>query len=179
MSEGDQRSSDLARGVRYLRLADARALECNGCGDCCDSRRSDGFWRWGHLPEDGFASQADGAPLIIPIEFVDGEWRDRAHAPSDLYELSGTRFRCAAFVATPASDLHPGGGGACSRHDQWRPAPCHEFPVGSPTLEDDVAALGELALETSAFPSCTWYRVVVVRDDDPRAEATSSAEGDR
>ncbi len=168
MTEGDQRSTPSS--TRYLRLADARALECNGCGDCCDSRRTDGFWTWGHLPEDGYASRAGGQPLIIPIEFVDGEWRDRPHRVSDLGELSGTRFRCSAFVETPASDLHPAGGGACTRHDRWRPAPCLEFPVGAPTLEADVEAIGEVALETSAFPRCTWYQVTVVRNGDPRAE---------
>ncbi|MGE3961951.1 MAG: hypothetical protein AB7F65_09750 [Dehalococcoidia bacterium] len=163
MSEDDQRPT------RYLRLAEARALECNGCGDCCDSRRTDGYWTWGHLPEDGFASRADGVPLIIPLVFLEGEWRDRPHALSDLGELSGTRFRCAAFVATPPSEQHPEGGGSCARHDRWRPDPCHQFPVGAPDLEVEVARLGEVPLETSAFPRCTWYRVTIVRDDDPRA----------
>ena len=70
--------------TRYLTLAAARALECNGCGDCCDSRRTPD-WAWGALPASQFAELNGGAPLIIPIEPVEasvgGGWRDRAHAP--------------------------------------------------------------------------------------------------
>jgi hypothetical protein len=155
--------------VRYLTLAAARSLECNGCGDCCDSRRTDGYWTWGNLPADGYASQCEGTPLIIPLERIEGGWRDRTHRPSDIGELSGTRFRCSAFTPTPASEEHPAGGGACSRHDRWRPSPCVEFPVGDPNLAADVERLGAVPLETQAFPRCTWYGVTVVRDDDPRA----------
>jgi hypothetical protein len=32
--------------MRFVTLAQARALECNGCGDCCDTRRTDGYWAW-------------------------------------------------------------------------------------------------------------------------------------
>lgn len=155
--------------VRYLTLAAAQALECNGCGDCCDSRRSDGYWTWGSLPVDGYAAQAGGRPLIIPLALVDGVWQDRPHQPSDLNELSGTRFRCSAFVPTAPSEEHPTGGGSCARHDEWRPDACDAFPVRGTTLAEDVAAIGAVNLETDAFPRCTWYRVTVVRDGDPRA----------
>ncbi|MDO9444355.1 MAG: hypothetical protein Q7K37_03495, partial [Dehalococcoidia bacterium] len=53
--------------LRYVTLEAARALECNGCGDCCDSRRTDGFWAWGTLPPDQYREQC-GEPLIIPLE---------------------------------------------------------------------------------------------------------------
>lgn len=168
MIEGDQRT------VRYLRLAEARALECNGCGDCCDSRRTDGYWTWAALPADGYASRCEGVPLIIPLARVDGGWADRAHQPSDLEEYSGTRFRCTAFVETPPSAEHPEGGGACARHDQWRPPQCGEFPVGGRQVEEDLERFGEVALETGAFPRCTWFRMTVVRDDDPRATMPST-----
>lgn len=157
--------------VRYLTLDAARALECNGCGDCCDSRRTDGYWTWASLPLDGYASECEGEPLIIPIMPVDGGWQDRPHRTQDLAELSGTRFRCAAFAPTPPSAEHPTGGGSCSRHDRWRPTACGEFPVGSTQLETELAEMGEVPLETGAFPRCTWYRTTVVRPDDPRATA--------
>lgn len=184
-TSGSRPDDDLRR--RYMTLAEARALECNQCGDCCDSRRTDGYWTWGSLPEDGYAAQCveegratgeraeegrEGVPLIIPIALVDGAWQDRGHRPEDLFEFSGTRFRCTAFTPTPPSEAHPGGGGSCARHDRWRPAACDEFPVGAPDLEDDVARLGEVPLETGAFPRCTWYRVTVVSDGDPRIVRT-------
>jgi Fe-S-cluster containining protein len=146
----------------YLTLAAARALECNGCGDCCDSRRTDGYWRWGRLPADQYAGLTGGEALVIPLERTASGWRDRAYLPEDAAELGGTPFRCTAF--RPAAD----GDGSCGRHDAPRPAVCGEFPVGGAELERELAAAGAVALATSAFPRCTWYRVVVVRDGDPR-----------
>ena len=147
---------------RYMTLAAARALECNGCGDCCDSRRSDGFWTWGSLPEGQYAEHCDGVPLIIPMERVDGLWSDRRYESSDAGESTPTRFRCSAF--RPDSD----GGGSCGRHEAWRPARCGEFPTGGEAVEAELAARGYVLLQTAAFPRCTWYRVVVVAGAHPR-----------
>lgn len=151
--------------VRSVTLAQARALTCNACGDCCDSRRTDGWWTWGALPPDQFGSLTGGRPLIIPLARVDGCWRDRAAAPEDRHELSATRFRCAAF--RPQTD----GSGRCARHDQTRPARCAAFPVAGGGVEADLRVHGEAWLQTDAFPRCTWYRVCVVREDDPRLSA--------
>lgn len=147
---------------QYLTLEAARALSCNGCGDCCDSRRTDGYWTWGFLPPDQFADRTDGQPLIIPLGLVDGAWLDRPADEDDAHELSATRFRCAAF--RPDAE----GGGSCARHDQWRPPVCGEFPVWGTALPDELAELGEVRLQTDAFPRCTWFRMVVVAADDPR-----------
>lgn len=160
-----------AQAVRYLTLEAARAMECNGCGDCCDSRRTDGYWTWPSLPADGYASETGGQPLIVPLERVVGGWADRSHQQADLGDASGTRFRCTAFIQTPPSEQHPDGGGMCGRHDQWRPPPCHAFPVESPDLDVELAEVGEVPLETGAFPRCTWFRVTVVRPGDPRLSA--------
>lgn len=154
--------------MRFVTLAQARALECNGCGDCCDTRRTDGYWAWSALPEDGFASMTGGEPLIIPIERIEvaggGGWRDRAWQPDDASEFLPTRFRCSAFRE------QEDGRGLCGRHTLDRPAVCGEFPVHVVGLGRDVAELGEVPLLTGALPRCTWYRMTVVRDDDPRAE---------
>jgi Fe-S-cluster containining protein len=148
--------------MRYLTLEDARALECNGCGDCCDSRRTGGYWTWGELPEDQYRPLNDGRPLIIPLERVEGGWQERHREPSDAYTLSPTRFRCDAF--RPQAD----GRGLCGIHDRERPPRCDEFPVKVIGLEDELTTYGEVALETSAFPRCTWYEMTVVREGDPR-----------
>ena len=152
---------------QYITLAHARALECNGCGDCCDSRRTDGYWTWGTLPPDQFASLNDGQPLIIPLERIEAPedgvtWRDRAPNQEDELELHPTRFRCAAFLP------QPDGRGLCGHHDRERPDRCGEYPVRMPHIEAELAEIGEVALNTSAFPNCTWYRMIVVADDDPR-----------
>ncbi len=154
----------MTEGSRYLTLAAARALECNGCGDCCDSRRTDGYWTWGTLPAHQYRALFDGRPLIIPLIRIEGGWADRAHGPADVDELSRTCFRCEAF------EPHEDGTGGCGIHDQEVPTKCREFPAGGADVEADLDACGEYWLATSAFPRCTWYRMVVVRDGDPRAE---------
>lgn len=148
--------------TRYVTLDYARSLDCNGCGDCCDSRRTDGFWTWGALPADQYRAHCEGQPLIIPLERSDAGWRDRAHQPEDESALSGTRFRCAAFQ--PQDD----GRGLCGRHGQWRPPKCGQFPVWGSDIDDELAATGSATLNVGAFPRCTWHGMVVVRDDDPR-----------
>lgn len=154
------------QGPFYVSLADARAIECNGCGDCCDSRRTDGYWTWGALPLGQFEALNDGAPLIIPLERAeDGQWRDRAPRPEDESELFPTSFRCAAFQ--PQSD----GRGLCGHHDRERPDRCGEYPVQVPYLERELEQFGEVPLSTKEFPRCSWYAMVVVRDDDPRITA--------
>ena len=166
---------------RYLTLAAARALDCNGCGDCCNSSRTDGFWTWGALPQGQYAhltlglagGLGGGGPLIIPLErttegSVEGSvegWRDRAWRATDATAATSTPFRCTAF--RPQAD----GRGLCGIHDRERPSQCGEFPVHTPGLEDDIAARGVLHLETSAFPRCTWYRVDVVALDVPALDA--------
>ena len=156
--------SEPARAVTYMTLAQVRALECNGCGDCCDSRRTDGSWTWAALPEDQYRSYTGGSPLILPLELVEAEWRDRAYDDRDGGELSGTRFRCAAFEAL--SD----GTGRCTRHTQPRPPVCASFPVWGDDIEQELREYGEAPLNTSWLPRCTWHRMTVVPAGDPRLE---------
>ncbi len=165
----------------YITLDAARALECNGCGDCCDSTRTDGYWTWGTLPPDQFAALNNGSPLIIPLERLPSSeapptsddtpipaptpndaWRDRTPNQEDELELFPTRFRCAAFLP------QPDGRGLCGHHDRPRPDRCGEFPVRMPHIEQELAEIGEVALNTSAFPNCTWYRMTLVPNDDSR-----------
>jgi Fe-S-cluster containining protein len=159
-------------GPIFMTLAAARAIECNGCGDCCDSRRTDGYWTWGSLPSDQFASMNDGEPLIIPLEQRDdGQWLERPRVELDGAELSPTRFRCAAFQ--PQED----GRGLCGHHDRTRPDRCGEFPVYEVHLESELQSQGEVALNTSAFPRCSWYGVIVVPEGDPRIALTEDGAG--
>ena len=157
--------AEQAPAARYLTLAAARAIECNGCGDCCDSRRTDGFWTWGALPFGQYQDLAGGEPVIVPLARVEGSWRDRDWVEDDEDPLGPTRFRCSAFQ--PQLD----GGGRCGLHAAPRPAKCGEYPVWDSDLEETLQAEGEVSLLTSAFPRCSWYGVRVVADDDPRLTA--------
>lgn len=158
--------------MRYVTLEQARALECNSCGDCCDSRRTDGYWTWGELPEDQYRPLNDGRPLIVPLARTAEGWREREREPADGISFSPTRFYCDALR------WQPDGRGLCGIHTRERPARCGEFPVHVIGLEDELERFGEVMLETSAFPRCTWYEMTVVRDTDPRA-GTSTGEIDQ
>ena len=141
---------------RYVTLAQARALDCNGCGDCCDSSRTDGFWTWGAVPRDQYRALLEGSPLIIPVMRSDGGWGDRDWRPGDDSDSTPTPFRCGAFRT------QPDGRGLCGIHDRERPSKCGEFPVHMIGQDEDVEARGMMHLETSAFPRCTWYRMDAV-----------------
>ena len=156
---------DAPRPRRYLTLEAARALDCNGCGDCCDSSHTDGFWTWGALPRDQYRPLMDGGPLIIPVARSeggwDGAWGDRDWRPGDDSDATPTPFRCSAFRP------QPDGRGLCGIHDRERPSKCGEFPVHMVGQDDDVEARGVMHLETSAFPRCTWFRMDAVAAAHP------------
>ena len=146
---------------RYLTLEAARALDCNGCGDCCDSTRTDGFWTWGTLPRDQYRPLMDRMPLIIPVTRGDSGWHDRDWRPGDDSDATATPFRCSAFRP------QPDGRGLCGIHDRERPSKCGEFPVHMERQDEDVEARGVMHLETSAFPRCTWFRMDAVAAGHP------------
>ena len=153
---------------RYLTIEAARALDCNGCGDCCDSSRTDGFWTWGALPRDQYRPFMDGQPLIIPVIRASDDpagWQDRDWRPGDDSDATPTPFRCSAFRP------QPDGRGLCGIHDRERPSKCGEFPVHMVGQDEDIEARGVMHLETSAFPRCTWFRMDAVSEGDPALDA--------
>jgi Fe-S-cluster containining protein len=154
---------------QFVTLEQARAMECNGCGDCCDSRRTNGYWTWGVLPEQQYRELTSGDALIIPLQLVGEQWVERDFQPEDAHELTPTRFRCAAL------EEQPDGRALCGRHLEERPPRCGEFPVWGPDIEPDIAEHGELWLPTDSLVRCTWYRVCVVADDDPRLGTAAGA----
>ena len=156
---------------KYMTLSEARSIECNGCGDCCDSRRTDGYWTWGSLPTDQYASINNGEPLIIPIIRSgknNDQWIDRDLVEQDQLEYSPTRFRCSAFL--PQED----GRGFCGNHDALRPDKCGEYPVNTPGIEKELLEQGEVVLNTDAFSRCAWFGVTVVLEHDNRLMMNSN-----
>lgn len=127
---------------RRMTLAEAQQIECNGCGDCCDSRRvgftEDGryAWRWGRVlgGEDG---------LIVPI------------GTNERGKIGP--FRCAAFMGDESS-------GICTAYER-RPLRCRSFPVFDAHAVDIAAAVardGEYRLPLSdTLYRCAWAGVVI------------------
>jgi Fe-S-cluster containining protein len=136
-----------------MTAAEAAALECNRCGDCCGSREVESAWPdegvrwgWGAIPADGFAEFNGGAPLIIPLaEVTPGYYEDT------FAVLSGHHpFRCARFSRDDE------GLGVCGLHDAPRPALCGEFPF------DRMDDPERFAKSIAFFPRCTWYGIEIV-----------------
>lgn len=144
---------------RYLTLSEARALECNGCGDCCDSRRGDYLFEWGSLPKHQYRqNSSDGEPLIIPLDLVTLEPRE--WEPEDQRQDSHTYFKCAAFCSN--SD----GSGSCTAYET-RPDRCHEFPVYGKGIREHLKKVGRYYSSARMFPKCTWYDVIIVKEGCP------------
>lgn len=151
-----------ADGLRYMTLAEAQAIECNGCGDCCDSRRvgfmPDGLrfrFEWG-------TSEDDGAGLVFPLRVMHPFGSEEAPHPGHGVRIAG--YGCRALVP------QPDGRALCSAHDAERPALCGDFPVFgrfSDWIAEHVARDGEHAVLSpdSVLTRCAWHGVVVVADD--------------
>ncbi len=149
---------------RYLTLTEARALECNGCGSCCDSRvhSTDGelHFGWGAIPKHQYKGMNKGAPLIIPLEQVGPSAQGRPWRDGDQRKATSAKgFAC--------SQLQPEENGKrlCGLHGQRRLQPCGQFPVWYPYLEKLLAQGGCEPTRTQGMEQCTWYAVVLVPDD--------------
>lgn len=150
---------------RYMTLAEAQAIECNRCGDCCDSRRV-GFtfsgqiaWTWG--------KRVDGMDgLIIPLREALPLMLEDDHSLRPAAPVGA--FRCAAFVAT--GDGVTSLGGDCARHgDPALPSICSGYPVFGAyagTIARTVQRDGEFAIPVpgAAGSRCSWADVVIVAD---------------
>lgn len=140
-----------------MTAAEAEALECNRCGDCCESRSVERewpdlgqSWRWGTIPDDRYASINDGQPLIIPLlEATPGYYED---APASVRFRGSMPYRCTQF------SRDDDGLGVCGLHDAERPEPCGSFPF---KYMDDPEAFAQ---RVAFFPRCTWYDIEIVDD---------------
>ena len=137
-----------------MTLKEAQALECNGCGDCCDSRRlaKQGI-------RFGWGSTAGRDDLIISLREVhEGVFEDDVlHANAEDY----SPFRCASLE--PQSD----GRALCDRHDKERPLTCNDFPVfgshaASLMVSVETSETGSAWTSASKIPRCTWFDVYII-----------------
>ena len=147
---------------KLMTLSEARALECNGCGDCCGSKQTESsLISWGPLPQDQYRSNNGGEPLIIPLKEITLEPRPWSHRDKNANNTKEVLFECAAFCSK--SD----GTGSCAMHET-RPERCQEFPVFSNDMEKNIEITGEFGNHGgNILPRCTWFNVLVVADDHP------------
>lgn len=145
-----------------MTLAEAQALECNRCGDCCDSRRAfrstDGRLGWGLGPR---RPDHELIPLI-PLRMVhEGVFEQALPVPAAMG--SGDPFTCGALQPQPDGTAN------CGMHNAQRADVCGSFPVFGAHGEDierRLAASPEQAVWTQArpLPRCTWAEVWIVPD---------------
>lgn len=158
-------------------LREARALECNRCGGCCDGTR-DGVRKdeatglplhtWGsRYPADLYAERY-GQALLVPIVRGDG-----GPQPGDAFEVDAdgrayTCFRCARLVEhhdgagegpTTSCSLY---GGDPTQPATVRPRACGDFPVFGHEVDAAILCGHAFVPPTGALPECTWYGLRVV-----------------
>lgn len=138
---------------RYMTLKEARALECNRCGDCCSSKAAAGNLRWGRLPMGQYQELNYGRPLIIPVNPI--TFQDIPWSPEMDVEAKDARdapcYRCEAYVGEQE--------GGCLLHGRRRPEPCEGFPVDYADLDLETEPF--IVKATNLF-RCTWWAVVIV-----------------
>ncbi len=162
MFEYDPDASGPPEGVRYMTLTEAKALDCNMCGQCCGSAEADlpghGLrqYNFGGIEPRQWAGLNGGAPLIIPLTATG---RPRAWRPSDADPATAPAFQCAALSHVDDGTTR------CALWQTGRPPPCDEFPVGAKHYPADLRAGAYLYLNTKYQRLCTWVDVLVCPDD--------------
>ena len=146
---------------KLMTLSEAQSLECNGCGDCCGSKRTDLSFGWGQLPQHQYRTNNGGNPLISPLDSKTLKSRPWSHRDKNRNNTQEVLFECAAFCQN--SD----GTGSCTIHEK-RPERCQEFPVFSEQMKENIEIAGEYFNHGgNLLPRCTWFNVLVVADDHP------------
>lgn len=141
--------------LRFVSLAEATAMDCNRCGECCSSLRAPGggMWSWGGCPPGrhyGLITLLDERTL-----------KPRAWQKGDDHPLALNAYDCTALEILPDNTSN------CRIYGSSRqPGRCLEFPVFYEGIEDELAE-GPILLRTEPLHSCTWFMMVVLPDDSP------------
>jgi hypothetical protein len=165
---------DAGTALRDVTLTEARALECNRCGDCCnglsDSVKRDeatGFplFTWGsEFPEDLYAGRY-GRPLLTPLVMGDGGIVPGERFDEDADGKPYTAFQCAFLETTDQDETTCGLYG--KDHDPadlatLRQRNCGEFPVFGLDVAGTIVDGNAFVPPTGALPRCTWHGIRVV-----------------
>lgn len=172
--------------LRDVTLREARAMECNRCGGCCNGLLPDDVVKkdedtglplfvWGSkFPEDLYEKRY-GQRMLQPIGFLD----DSSEMPYqgrigivDKFEEDDqgkphTCFSCAFHRQdTPEKStcmlVEAEGEGNPEDISTIRPLNCGEFPIFSSAVDDAIIGGHTFVPATGALPRCTWYGLRIV-----------------
>jgi Fe-S-cluster containining protein len=169
--------------LRDVTIEEARAMECNLCGDCCNGMRPDvkkdedtglPLFTWGgEFPEDLYEERYGQKMLlpIIPLEEIketpyQGDIGIGESFATDADDKPYTCFKC-SFL-----EEHEDGTGTCGLINKFgdgdpnkletiRPRACGEFPVYGNNVGDAIIGGKTFIPPTGALPRCTWYAIRV------------------
>ncbi len=160
--------------LRDVTLREARAMECNQCGDCCNGlrdgvRKDEKFGmpllQWGsNAPADLYESRY-GQRMLLPIVMGDG-----GPDIGDAFEIDVdgnpyTSFACAFLVEFDEGVEPETRCGLYNRNvdptdpSANRPYNCGAFPVFGQEVDDAILAGNTFVPPTGALPRCTWYGI--------------------
>lgn len=163
---------DAGTQLRDVTLAEARAMECNRCGDCCNG-----------LSEYVRTDEATGLPLMVwgsqyPVDLYESRYGQRMLQPVcmtdggigigedfevDVDGKPHTSFQCAFW-----RDGDPSSCGLYRNEPNpadlstIRPRNCGDFPVYGIMVDDTIIAGHSFVPAVGALPRCTWYGIRVV-----------------
>lgn len=174
--------------LRDVTIREARNMECNRCGGCCNGLLPDDVVKkdedtglplfvWGDkYPEDMYEKRY-GKPMLIPIipesEIHELPYQGKIIAsPGSKFveDSAGKPYTC--FTCTFHS-MNSGGEAVCALREQFgqgdpahieqiRPLNCGEFPVFGTIVDDAIIAGHPFIVPTGALPKCTWYGLRIV-----------------
>lgn len=156
--------------LRDVTIREARAMECNHCGGCCD----------GTLPDDVVKKDpVTGLPLVVwgskfPEDLYEGRYGKRMLQPIVMgdggitvgkeFEIDDDGKPYTAFKCSFHQDSR------CSIYDKAdpadistiRPRNCGTFPVFGLEVDDAIVVGHAYVPSTGALPQCTWHGIRVV-----------------
>lgn len=168
----DSLGYDAGEKLRDVTLREARNMECNRCGDCCnglsphvkkDEATGLPMFVWGSkFPEDLYEERF-GQRLLMPIVMGDGGPRLGADFEIDADGKPYSAFRCSFW--------EPGEPSSCGLYGKdkdpndistIRPRNCGDFPVFGSAIDDALIGGHSYVVPTGALPRCTWYGLRIV-----------------
>jgi len=180
----DTQGYEAGAQLRDVTLREARAMECNRCGDCCNSLNENvkrdevtglPMVVWGSkFPEDLYESRY-GKRMLQPVGFLD----DSSEMPYqgrigivDKFEEdeNGKPYTCfsCAFHRQDTPEFS-----TCTlmetysnpdpkKIEQLRPLNCGDFPIFGTSINDTLVAGHPFVPATGSLPRCTWHGLRIV-----------------
>lgn len=173
---------DVGTELKDVSLKEARAMECNRCGGCCNGLLPDDIVKkdpttglplfvWGDkFPQDLYESRY-GQKLLQPIGFledssempyqgqigiVDKFEEDENNKPYSCFSCSYHSMQDGLAVCGLKEAY---GDGNPNDISTVRPLNCGEFPVFSSIVDNELIAGRNFIPAVGTLPACTWYGI--------------------